>query len=329
MTKTLSVIIPCRNEERFIGDCLESVAVSEFPKEQLEVIVVDGMSTDRTRKIVLAYSELYPFIRLLDNPLLTAQFAFNIGVRASETPFITVISAHASYPPDYFSKLVEWHGKLDADYLGGVCLTDVKNKTKVSRAIREVLSSPFGVGNSAFRTGISEVKEADTVAFGCYRREAFAKYGLFNEKLVRNMDIEFSKRILKNGGKIFIVPEISCTYYARETYHGLARNNFANGKWNILTMLYSGSFQSISIRHMIPLYFLLSLVIPLIFSVFWWPLALVSVLSLAAYLILLSVVSLKLSSKEVSLFHIILAFIVLHLSYGTGSLVGVFKTISK
>ena len=145
-------------------------------------------------------------------------------------------------------------------------------------------------------------------------------------RLVRNQDIELNKRIIRGGGKIFILPDTYCTYLARETWRGVAKNNYGNGKWNILTVYYTKSLSSLSFRHFIPLLFILSLIVPLLMALIWWPFAIVSAVSLIAYICLLSTVSLKLAvSKHLNFFYLLTTFFVLHLSYGLGSLIGFFS----
>ena len=319
----LSVICPIYNEEKYIAKCIDSILEQDYSKDDLEVIFVDGMSKDRTREIVAEYTEKYPFIRLIDNPDRIVPPAMNKGIMASKGDVIMRLDAHATYASNYFSALVKALKELDADNVGAVCKTDVLNKTPKTLAIKEVLSNKFGVGNSTFRTGVDKVMEVDTVPFGCWRRDVFEKYGLYDVRLVRNQDIELNKRILRGGGKICIVPNTYCTYLARENYRALAKNNFGNGKWNILTVFYTKKFDSLSIRHFVPLVFVLSLIIPVLFSIFYWPLALLSILSLLAYGTLLGTISAKLSmSKKLNFGFLLASFIVLHLSYGWGSLVG-------
>lgn len=320
----LSVICPIYNEEKYIDKCIESLVAQDFPKENLEVIFADGMSSDRTREIVTQYTLQYPWLKLIDNPDRIVPKALNKAIGVAKGDIIMRIDAHAEYPSNYFSTLVNGLSKYDADNIGAVCKTDVLNKNSKSLSIREVLSHPLGVGNSTFRTGIKEAKEVDTVPFGCWPRETFEKFGLFNEKLVRNQDIELSKRILRENGKIFIIPDTYSVYYARETFKKLAKNNYQNGKWNILTVWYTNQFNSLSLRHYIPLIFILSLLVPVIVSFFWvWALV-VAILSLLAYLSIVSLISVKLASKKnLNFFYLIVSFFVLHLSYGWGSLIGI------
>lgn len=324
----LSVICPIYNEEKYIVPFLDSVLQQDFSHDDMEVLLVDGMSWDRTRQIISQYIAKYPFLRLLDNPERTAPCAMNVGIKEAKGEVIIRLDAHALYPSNYFSTLVSRLYQLNADNIGCVLNTDVLNKTPKTLAIREVLSNRFGVGNSSFRTGVSSACEVDTVPFGCWRRAVFQKYGLYDKRLVRNQDIELNKRIKRGGGHIFIIPEISCTYLARETFKALAKNNYGNGKWNILTVYYTKYFSSLSIRHFIPLAFVLSLLLPVLLMPLNVWIGALTLMSLCAYLTALGGVSLAIwKEKRLNFFYLLMSFLTLHLSYGWGSLMGIFKVI--
>ncbi len=324
----LSVICPIYNEAKYIEVCLQSILLQDYPKEDLEVLFVDGMSQDLTRQIIVEYSVRYPFIRLVDNPRRIVPVAMNIGIRASKGDVIMRIDAHARYPVNYFSELVKTLYELEADNIGAACQTDVLNKTPKTLAIKEVLSNKFGVGNSTFRLGVNRVIEVDTVPFGCWKREVFDKYGFYNECLIRNQDIEFNKRIVRSGGRIFIIPNTYCVYLARETFKALAINNFSNGKWNILTVYYTQQIKSLSVRHFIPLLFVLSLILPIVFSFFYFPAVIISLMSLLLYSLSILIISLLLGLKKgLNSWYLMNAFVTLHLSYGWGSLVGVIEVM--
>jgi len=325
----ISIIIPCFNEEKHIAHCLDSILLSDYDRSNIEILVVDGMSSDKTREIVASYSKKYTYIKLLSNPDKIVPKAMNLAIKEAKGAYIIRLDAHASYPTNYFSKLIEWHQKLDADNVGCVIVTEVKNMNKKSASIKEILSHKFGVGNSDFRTGIKEVKEVDTVPFGCYKKEVFEQYGYYDERLIRNQDIELNKRIINGGGKIYLIPDVKCTYYARENFSDLAKNNFANGKWNILTAYYTKTLNSLSLRHFIPLLFLLSLLVPLFLSIFTAKFAYVALVSLSSYLALVIIMSFKLRGEETTIFYLIGSFLTLHLSYGLGSLVGIFSMSNR
>ena len=328
MNKKISIIVPIYNEQKYIKDCLESILKSDYNQEDMEILLVDGGSLDDTLRIIKEYQKKYTNIILLHNPKKIVPIAMNIGIKNATGDYIIRLDAHASYPKNYFSKLIYWHEQLDAANVGTTIETKVKNLNKTSVAIKKVLSNRFGVG-SAFRSS-GDIKEAvlsDTVPFGCYKREIFDVYGLYDERLARNQDIELNKRISKGGGKIYLIPSTPCTYFARETFKELAKNNFENGKWNILTAYYTKSLTSLSIRHFIPLLFVLAIIIPLFLSIFDGAFLLGSLFILLLYFSLVVYQSVKMSEKQTSVFHLIVVFYLLHISYGIGSLVGIFEVL--
>lgn len=325
----ISVICPVYNEAEYITGCLESVLAQDYPHDHMEIFIVDGMSTDfHTREIVKIYSKKHAFIKLLDNPRRTVPYAMNIGIREARGAYIIRLDAHSLYPSDYFSKLIEYAVNLDSDNVGGICLTDVKNKNSRSLAIKEVLGNKFGVGDSLFRIGSDKITETDTVVFGCFKRNVFERFGYYDERLDRNQDIELNKRIKRGGGKLFLVPEIRCTYFARDTLIGIIKNNFQNGLWNILTIYYTQKAGSLSLRHFIPLLFVLSLIIPFVSALIYKPLILLALASLFFYIILFLSVSISITiKKKLNPFYLFVAFFCLHLSYGWGSLVGLINLL--
>lgn len=324
----ISIICPIYNEEKYIEKCINSILGQDYPRHEMEILLIDGMSNDKTREIVQFYQQQYPFIRLLDNPDRIVPFALNIGIKEAKGDVLIRLDAHAYYPTNYFSCLVQNLVHFNVDNIGAVCKTDVFTKNAKTLSIKEVLSNRFGVGNSLFRIGIKTAMEVDTVPFGCWRKDVFDKYGLFDTRLVRNQDIEFNKRILRNGGKIMIIPDTYSIYYARETFQSIMKNNYENGKWNILTIKITKQLKSLSIRHFMPLLFLLSLIIPSALSSFYFPLIFVSLASLLLYTLMVMIISLRISiRKRLNLFYLMISFFSLHLSYGYGSLVGIFKCL--
>lgn len=321
----ISIIIPCRNEERYIAGCLESVIKTDYPRECMEVFVVDGLSKDATVEIVNKYVKKYNFIHLLKNENETPPYALNLAIRKSTGDYIIRLDAHGEIPANYFSELVAWSKKLNADNIGARWNTEVKNKTRKTTAIQKVLKNKFGVGNSLFRTGITQVTEVDTVPFGCFRKDIFDRVGLFDVRLTRDQDIELNKRIKRVNGKIFLLPHLFSTYYARETFAGIAKNHYQTGMWNLLTVYYTKRFDSLSIRHFVPLIFLMSLIIPLILMI-WLPAAgILTAASFISYTAAASIISLRLNNSDTSFFHLLTAFFVIHFSYGFGSIVGLLK----
>lgn len=324
----ISIIIPMLNEKDYITQCIESIVSCDYDNNNIEIIIVDSMSTDGSNDIVSTYKAKYSNIHSYKNKKIFTPFAFNIGIKNSTGDYIFIVSAHCKYDNDYFSTLVHYAKELNADAVGAVSKTGVLNKTAKSCAIKEVLANKFGVGNSYFRTGTDEIIEVDAIS-GCYKKSVFEKYGLYDERLIRNQDIELNKRIKNGGGKLFLIPYTSYTYFVRETFKSLVKNNYKNGFWNILTAYYTKTFSSLSLRHFIPLFFILSLLLPLLFYPLIPQLIWIALTSLLSYLVLISSVSYKLKNKSTDMPHLISSFLNLHLSYGMGSLVGILSILKK
>ena len=318
----ISVICPIYNEEKYIAKCIDSIIAQDYPKDDLEVLFVDGMSNDRTREIVLDYQAEHPFIHLLDNPQKIVPCAMNIGIKAAKGDVIIRLDGHALYPDNYFSELVKWHQMLpDAWNIGGVCDTRVVNSTPVSEAIAMVMSDKFGVGNSTFRTGADEeYLIVDTVPFGAYKSFVFDKIGLYNEQLARCQDIELNKRVARAGGRIYMVPSIHCTYIPRETYKAFAKNRYKTGYWVIKTCFITKTIKNLGLRHFIPTGFVLSLIVPILLGFIWWPLALISPCIAIVYSALMLLRSIQIRNSKTDVASVFKAFWCLHLSYGWGSL---------
>jgi len=319
----VSIIIPARNEEKFIKRCVESFLNCDYPGELIEVIVVDGMSEDRTVEIVTSLSQEHQNIKLLYNEKRTTPVARNIGIKASVGEYVMFFDAHSIASVDYISKCVKRIQETDADNVGGVMKTEPRVKSAVGIAISKVLSSPLGVGGAKFRTGVSKPTEVDTVPFGCYKREVFDRIGYFNEKLVRNQDIEFNLRLKRAGGKIILFPDIELTYYSRSTFKELWKNNFGNGFWVVAAKRYAKV--PYSTRHLVPLAFVLFLLIGLLISLLASCFSFIYVSLLTIYLavvILFSFAHAMQAKKKHVFFAAIVTYPVLHISYGVGSLLG-------
>src|ERR1051325_4056678 len=227
----VSILIPTRNEERFIHGCLQSVFSSAPIAGGMEVLVIDGRSTDLTRQIVVEWCRNHPNLRLLDNPAGIVPTAMNIGIRQARGEWIIRLDAHSEYPHDYFIRCLEVSRRTSADNVGGTVSSVALDRGFQGKIVRALTTHWFGVGNSAPRTKLRE-GWADTVPFGCYRREVFNRIGLYDERLVRNQDYELNRRLIKYGGRIWYDPAIQIFYYNRSTLWGLYEQAFRTGQWN-------------------------------------------------------------------------------------------------
>jgi len=324
-----SIIIPCRNEEKYIGKCLDSVLATDFPKEKMEIFVVDGMSQDKTRKIVRDYTEKYSFVRLLDNPKKFIPFALNIGIKQAKGEIIIRLDAHASYEKDYISKCLKYLKEYNADNVGGTMKTLPAKDSITAKAIARVLSHPFGAASS-FRVGLKKPRLVDTVFGGCYKREVFKKIGLFNENLLGGSeDMEFNLRLKKAGGKIVLVPDIVSYYYPKSNLRDFFIHNFKDGFWAIYPIKSTKTF--LKLRHYIPLFFVTAVLASLILGPFFFLAKVFFVFLFGSYLLASLYFSLIIAIKNKEfrfLFLMPLVFSNRHFSYGLGSVWGAIKIIT-
>lgn len=323
----LSVICPIYNEEKYIAGCIESILRQDYPKDDLEVIFADGMSSDRTREIVTEYAAKYPFIKLIDNPQRIVPTGLNAAIAASKGDTVIRLDAHAEYPTNYFSELTRQLEELNADNVGGVCITVPVNDSAKAKAIAAVLGSRFGMGNSDFRVGASKVKQVDTVPFGCWPREIFNRLGMFDEELTRNQDDEFNGRITKSGGKIFLLPHVQIKYYARDKINKAGRMFFQYGLFKPLVNRKLGS--PATLRQFVPPALVLWLFIGALISILWHPFVWVYLGVTVLYLLLALFFSIKSSQSPKQILLQTTTYAVVHLSYGFGYIVGLYKLMTN
>jgi len=318
----ISVILPVRNEEKYIRACVTSIFEQDYPADKMEVIFVDGCSSDRTVEILHQMQKTYPQIVVLDNPNRTVPYAMNIGIAYSKAPVIVRLDAHAEYPADYVRLSVETLLSVECDNAGGCCET--RGRGFMGDAIAQMLSTPLGVGNSTFRLA-PESGYVDTVPFGCWKRELFDRIGGFDERMTRNQDNELNHRIRKNGGKVYLNCDIRVIYYCRDTIKGIMKMGFQNGKWNVITMtLVPGSM---GVRHFVPMVFVLSTILLLLLTLITrsWLFGGLLALEWGAYLLLDFFYAYTIA-KEKGMKYLpveVILFPAFHFAYGTGSLCGI------
>ena len=328
MTK-VTTIIPVKNEEKYISKVLDSLIAQDYPKKNTEILIIDAMSIDNTKKIVEEYRQNFGFIRLLNNPNIFTSFAFNTGIKNSTGDIIIFMGAHTTYSPNYVSTIVKCLNEKKAECVGSVACTLPRKNTTMAKAIVLGLTSPFGVGNSYMRIGSKKVRYADTASCPGYKKEVFEKIGLFNEKLSYSQDMEFNLRLKKAGGRILVNPDIVSYYHARSDFKSFCKHNFRNGVWAILPFKYT-TIMPVLWRHLAPLTFVSSIIIfgvlSIFFQVFFWPFLLI----IGLYFLCSVYFSTKITIKEIDLRYLFVMPIIfgsLHIGYGLGSLLGMLKVI--
>jgi glycosyltransferase involved in cell wall biosynthesis len=213
-------------EEAYITACLSSALKFILPEGvNIEVLVMEGRSGDRTLELVREFACFHSCVRLIDNPGRIQSTAVNLGVQSSGGDWIMRLDAHAVYPSDYLQLCYETALRSGADNVGGVFITEPGGQGYSAKLVQALTTHKFGVGDSGFRTGDKE-GWADTVPYGFYRREVFDKIGLLDERLVRAQDYEFNRRLIASGGRILRNPNIQIHYFNQPSLSAFYRKQF-------------------------------------------------------------------------------------------------------
>ena len=328
----VAVVIPTLNEEKFIARCLDSVIAQSYPFADMDVMVVDGGSKDRTKDIVEEYKRKYQNIRFLNNPGRIQSIAFNIGVQSSDAPYIVRLDAHATYNHRYIEKCIEKFS-ANAEVLGcapefvgnvgGVCSIRPQHSGLIAESSAILNQSRFGIGGAAFRVG-APAGFVDTVPFGCFPRKVLEKVGGMREDLPRGEDNEFNSRIRKAGYKIYLDPKIVCSYFSRDTLRTNMKQMYANGE--SIGHLFYVDKDSVGIRHLIPLLFVGSILCGIALAFVWLPFFYALLAELCLYFtcdLLASILAAKEHGWKY-LLPLFVMFFCVHISYGWGTIVGLF-----
>ncbi len=322
---SVTILVPCRNEGKYIGLFLESILDQSYDLNQAELILIDGLSQDRTVEIAGNYQNYFPHFQILTNENKTVPYGLNKGIDAARGEYIVRLDAHTTYPRDYLEKMLYWKKKLKAGNIG--CVLESRGNSDWGQAIAQAMRSPFGVGKSAFRVLQRDFEpfEVDTVPFGVFSKSLLNQIGYFDPRFTRHQDYEMNCRIRKSGKKIYLVPGLKASYYVRDRLSELAMQYYHYG-------LYKGKFirlhQNLKFRHFMPMLMVLSLMLNLMFVPFLSTPLLVFVSSLLTlpYLLFILAAAMLLSLKNKTHFRKYLRILpTLHLSYGLGSLIGIFS----
>jgi len=253
----VTIVIPCRNEVRYIRSFLDSMFSMNYPEHRSEIIVADGGSQDGTRDVLQEIAGREGTLRWIDNPSLTVPHGLNLAIAASRGEIIVRMDVHASYPRDYLTSLVQGLQACDADNIGVPWETTPGASTLQAHAVAAAQRSVFGIGLADYRLGVTEPMEVDSVPYGCFRREVFDKIGMFDEDMHRNQDDEFNARMKKHGMRIVLLPGPKVVYFARETILKSARMMFQYGHFKPLVNRKIGS--PATLRQFVPPTFVLGL----------------------------------------------------------------------
>ena len=315
--KTVSVIVPCRNErahiESFCGDVLGQVLA---PQWTLEVLVADGRSDDGTREWLQEFAAREPRLRVLDNPQRIVSTGLNRAIDAARGEVVVRMDVHTEYAPDYIAQCIATLEASGASSVGGAWRP--RGEGWPAAAIARAFASRFGSGGAASRR-VEYTGEVDTVYLGAWQRAELQRLGGFDEQLVRNQDDELALRIVRGGGQVWQSAAIRSWYTPRASFAALFRQFFQYGYWKVPVI--RKHRLPASPRHLAPVLFVLVLA-ALALAALFWPAA------RAGLVALLTVYALAALGNAAPLaspwrvprqwLGIAWAFVCMHLGYGLG-----------
>jgi glycosyltransferase involved in cell wall biosynthesis len=323
----VSVLLAVRNEQEYLDACLESIDLQDYPRDRIEIILIDGMSTDRTPAMIDDWSHRDPRVKSLQNAGKIVSTGMNIGLRHARHDLILWTSGHVILPPDYLRRCVRILNRTGAAAVGGV--VHVASSAGVGKVTAAVLSSRFGVGLAPHRVA-TRSGWVSTVTMAIYRKEAILAVGGFNESLPRSQDNDLHDRMNRIGLKSYLDTDLRPIYMCRSTFAGFLGQAWTNGFWNVrLTLMGHRGF---SLRHFVPMAFVGALFILSILSV-------ITSISLYALLFVITiyagcaaVFSIAAGMARGLSWRIVLLplwFVSLHVTYGLASWVGFLRGKSK
>ncbi len=324
MPPKISVVIPCRNEEKTIALLLDALSQQDYPLEDLEIIISDGMSQDGTRQVIAGFQLSHPEmrIRIVDNPQRNIPAAMNTGIRASTGEIIVRMDAHSLPRPDYIRRCVEALEAGLADNVGGVWDIVPGAEGWIARAIAVAASHPLGAGDARYRF-TNQASYVETVPFGAFQRSLIEKVGFYDETLLTNEDYELNTRIRQSGGRIWLDPQIRSTYFARKTLKELAAQYWRYGFWK--AQMLRRYPDTLRLRQAIPPLFVLSLLVFGVLGVFFTLFRYLFLAEVLLYCLVLLIVGIQLAIK-IKDFGLIpgvpLAVAAMHTAWGTSLLAG-------
>ncbi len=329
----ISVVVACRNEVSGIEACVESLLGQDSMMGGLEILVVDGMSSDGSREILQRLARTEPQLRIIDNVELIAPIAVNLGIQAARGQYVAIVSAHGRYASNYLAMCLQVAMETGADNVGGG--VDVEGDSLISHAIQLVHNSRLSVGGAAWHNRGYE-GYAETVFGGFYKKEVFERIGWFDPGLVRNADDEFNLRLRQSEGTVYCSPKIRSSYSPRRKLSEVFAQYAQYGYWRIAVIRKHG--RPSSFRQVVPAACMFSFTLLILGAILWpWTL-LIAAGTGVSYLVFVSVISWRLTAGavagklaaplDVSLVGTVIAvFLCFHLGYGLGSTVGIFDLL--
>jgi glycosyltransferase involved in cell wall biosynthesis len=322
MKPFVSIIVPCYNEQATIRLLLDAILAQTYPRTQMEVLLADGLSQDRTREVTASFQRDHPDLSLqvVDNRQRSIPSGLNLAISRARGEIIVRLDAHSMPIPEYIERCVAALSEGKGSNVGGVWEIRPGASGWLPESIALASAHPLGVGDALYRLA-PRARLVDTVPFGAFHRQLIAEIGGFDETLLSNEDYEFNARVRRAGGKVWLDPEIRSVYFARGSLPALAKQYWRYGFWKLRMLLrYPNTLRW---RQALPPLFVFSLAGLAMLSPWYRPAALALAFELAIYLAALGLAGLAAAIRRrrpLLVPGLAAAIAVMHLAWGGGFL---------
>lgn len=319
---TVSIIIPCYNEQATIRKLLAALRLQTYPLDKMEVVISDGLSTDETLDVIGSFQKQHTdlSVRVVENKARSIPSGVNQAIRESRGEIIVRLDAHSMPIPEYVERCVAAHQSWKGDNVGGVWEIRPGANTWVAESISFAAAHPLGVGDAMYRLN-AKAGAVDTVPFGSFRRELVQRIGAFDETLLANEDYEFNTRVRESGGVVWLDPSIRSVYFSRDTIGRLAAQYWRYGFWKFRML--KRYPRTLRWRQALPPAFVFVLIALIVLSLCFATARLLFVLQFSIYFLILGLAGLRLAIKTRKGFHLWglpLAIATMHMTWGAGFL---------
>jgi len=331
----ISAVMAVRNEERYIETVLKSLLQQRTPGWKLEIIVVDGDSSDGTREIVKRIASEDSRIKLEINKQRKTPYAFNLGIERAQGEYVCILGAHTTYAQDYIATCLEELKVHAAAGCSGHLITRPAGDGLQAQLVAWTLAHPFGTSARSMRTRGAGF--ADTIPYPIFLKSTLLEVGGYDTRLHRNQDNDLSQRLRARGYKLYITDRTSCEYFVNPDLISLVRYAFKNGFWNIVSFKVNPA--SMSIRHFVPGAFVAALLLSFLMLIFSMRTTMPAQLWLRGPILLLGAIyglvsigvtcRIALRERAAEALLMPIPFFLLHVSYGAGTLSAIMSNASR
>lgn len=318
----VSIIVPCYNEQATIRYLLEAIYAQTYPRNEIEVVIADGLSEDNTRQEITSFQKEHPDLSLcvVDSPERIIPAGVNRAIEAARGKIIIRMDAHSAPYPEYVERCIFALEAEMGENVGGVWDIRPGGEGWLAYSIAAAAAHPLGVGDALYRHA-KQPAYVDTVPFGAFHRSLVEQIGKFDETLLSNEDYEFNTRLRQSGGRVWLDPAIRSIYFARTSVADLARQYWRYGFWKFrMIRRYP---QSLRWRQALPPLFILSLMggflLALFLPILWYLLA-VEIFIYVTVLMLISFQMALRQRKALLMIGLPIAIAAMHFSWGSGFL---------